>query len=93
MNPRVLVGVLKEIGDEHIQGSVFGQVVRNRQKASPNGKGDILAEYIGCCPVGDIHRCFTTTQYEDAFVIEYRRLFVLRRMDDFPLELASERRA
>ena len=54
MNPWVLVGVLKEIGNEHIQGSVFGQVVRNRQKASPNAKGNILAEWINYCPVGNI---------------------------------------
>ena len=92
MNPWVLIGVLKEIGDEHIQGSVFGQVVRNRQKASPNGKGDILAEWINYRPVGNVHCSFTATQNENAFVIKYRRLFIMRRVDDIPLELALERR-
>ena len=92
MNPWVFVGVLKEIGDEHIQGSVFGQVVRNGQKAAPNGKGDILAEWINYCSVGNIHGRFTTPQNEDAFVIKYRCFFVLRGMDEFPLELAMERR-
>mmetsp|Transcript_58068 Transcript_58068/g.136605 ORF Transcript_58068/g.136605 Transcript_58068/m.136605 type:complete len:425 (-) Transcript_58068:184-1458(-) len=80
VNPRMLVAVLEEVGDEDIQGLLLGHEMRDGQEPFPHDDANAirLPEHGALC---DVHRCLSTTEDEHIPVLEDRLLLVFARVD------------
>mmetsp|Transcript_53 Transcript_53/g.86 ORF Transcript_53/g.86 Transcript_53/m.86 type:complete len:111 (-) Transcript_53:920-1252(-) len=55
VNPRMLVRMLKKVGNKHVQRPILGEVVGYAQESASDGKRHRFASGVGNGAVSDVH--------------------------------------